>query len=118
AAQRIDMAAVDKIVDTDKMVDNFAAQVTEQAVGHYGPAVSSNVRKQIETVVPGLLPVIKQTIRDGVAARVKDISENASQKPFILIALALPRFVNITAAGDTATATATVHDQHVQMNLQ
>jgi hypothetical protein len=119
AAQRNDMATVDKIVDTDKIVDNFAAQVTEKAAGRYGAALSATVRKQIEALVPSLLPAIKQSVRDGVAARVKEISENnAGQKPFIIVALALPYVVNITENGDTAKATAIVHDQRAECDMQ
>src|ERR1700732_4125589 len=36
AAQRNDMAGVDKIVDSDKIVDNFAGQVMDKAAGRYG----------------------------------------------------------------------------------
>jgi hypothetical protein len=119
AAQRNDMATVDKIVDTDKVVDNFAAQVTEKAAGRYGAALSVAVRKQIESLVPSLLPAIKQSVRDGVAARVKEISaNNASQKPFIIVAVALPYFVNITVDGNTAKATAIFHDQRAECDLQ
>ena len=64
AAQRNDMATVDKIVDTDKIVDNFVTQVSEKAAGRYGPALSVVVRKEIDGLVPSLMPAIKQSVRD------------------------------------------------------
>jgi hypothetical protein len=118
AAQRNDMATVDKIVDTDKIVDNFAVKVTEKTAGRYGAALSNSVRKQIESRVPSLLPAIRQSVRDGIAARVKEISENAKQKPFIIVAVALPSFVNITENGDAAKATVTIHDSRVEGEMQ
>jgi hypothetical protein len=118
AAQRNDMATVDKIVDTDKIVDNFAAKVTEKTAGRYGAALSNSMRKQIESRVPSLLPAIRQSVRDGIAARVKEISENAKQKPFIIVAMALPYFVNIAENGDTAKATVTIHDSRVEGEMQ
>ncbi len=119
AAQRNDMATVDKIVDTDKIVDNFVAQVSEKAAGRYGPALSSAARKQIDALVPSLMPAIKQSVRDGIAARVKEVSENkAGQKPFIVVAVALPYFANITVDGDTAKAAADIHEQHVECDLK
>lgn len=118
AAQNNDKAVVDKIVDTDKIVDNFAGQVMEKAAGRYGGALSGEVNKTIRARVPALLPNIKQQVRDEVAARVKEISARADQKPFFVIALALPYFVDVTTEGDKANATARIHDQQVRMDLE
>src|SRR5450432_455573 len=84
AAQRNDLPDVDKIVDTDKIVDNFTGQVIEKAAGRYGGALSGEVSKAIRARVPALLPAIKQQVRDAVAARVKEISASADQKPFFV----------------------------------
>jgi len=118
AVQRNDMATVDKIVDTDKIVDNFAAKVTEKAAGRFGAALSNSMRREIESRVPSLLLAIRQSARDGIAARVKEISENAKQKPFIIVAVALPYFVNIAENGDTAEATVILHDSRVEGEMQ
>jgi len=119
AAQRNDMTTIDKIVDTDKIVDNFVTQVSEKAAGRYGPALSVVVRKEIDGLVPSLMPAIKQSVRDGIAARVKEVSENkAGQKPFIVVAVALPYFANITVDGDSAKAAADIHEQHLECDLK
>jgi hypothetical protein len=118
AAQRNDMTAVDKIVDTDKIVNDFAKQVTDKTSSHYGAALSDATRKQIESLLPTLLPAIKQTVRDGLASRVKELSENANQKPFIVIAIALPYFVKIDAEAETAKASAVLHDSRVELGMQ
>jgi hypothetical protein len=118
AAQRNDMEGVDKIIDTDKIVDNFTAEVIDKAAGRYGAALSGAARKQIESLAPKVLPIIKQKVRDGVAARVKEISEGANHKPFIVIALGLPYVVNIATEGDTAKATTVVREQKVELDLQ
>jgi ABC-type lipoprotein release transport system permease subunit len=117
AAQRNDMPAVDKIVDTDKIVDNFTAHVAEQVAGSYGPALNDAVRKQVDSLLPGLMPAIKQVVRDGIAARVKEISQNAKEKPFIVVAVGLPYVVNIKENGDTATIVI-VHDSRVTGDMQ
>ena len=117
AAQRNDMATVDKIVDTDKIVDNFSAHVAENVAGRYGPALNTAVRKQVDSLLPGLLPAIKQTVRDGIAARVKEISQNAKQKPFIVVAVAIPYVVSINENGDTARIVV-VHDSRVEGDMQ
>lgn len=118
SAQRNDMAGVDKIVDSDKIVDNFAGQVMDKAAGRYGSALSGEVSKTIRARVPALLPNIKQQVRDAVAGRVKEMSTRADQKPFFVIALAMPYFVNVTTVGDKANAIANIHDQQVRMDLE
>lgn len=117
AAQRDDMATVDTIVDTDKVVDNFAGEVVDKAASRYGVALGANTRKQIESLTPQLLPVIRENTRAALTARVKDISQQANQKPFILVALGISYLVNVVAAEDTAKATAVVHDQRVELDL-
>jgi hypothetical protein len=117
AAQRDDMATVDTIVDTDKVVDNFASEVIDKAAGRYGLALGASTRKQIEALTPKLLPAIKETTRAAVAARVKDISQQANQKPFVLVALGIPYLVNVVTSDDTAKASAVVRDQRVELDL-
>ena len=47
AAQRDDMATVDQQVDTDKILNDLAAKVTEKAVSRYGSILSSPARSRI-----------------------------------------------------------------------
>ena len=118
AAQRNDMATVDTIADMDKIVDNFAAQVTDKAAGRYGVALSGDMRKQIEALAPKLLPAIRQNVRDAVAARVKEITANSGHQPFIVLAVGLPYFVNVHCRRRRyAKATAVVQDQQVELEL-
>ncbi len=118
AAQRNDMTTVDRIADMDKVVDNFVAQVTEKAAGRYGVGLSGEMRKAIGLRVPGLLPLIKRQVRDAVAARIKEISARADQKPFFIVAMAMPYFVHVTTVGgEVADATITVQDRQVVLEL-
>ncbi len=118
AAQRNDMATVDTIIDTDRIVDNFAGKVTDKAVGRYGVPLGPLARKQIESLAPKLLPTIRQSVHEALAIRIKEISENSGHKPFIVLALGLPYSMNVAVSGDSATATASVQDQPVELDLQ
>jgi hypothetical protein len=117
AAQRDDMTTVDTIIDTDKVVDNFAGEVTNKAAGRYGLALGPGMRKQIEALTPTLLPTIRENARAALTARVKDISQQANQKPFVLVALGIPYLVNVAVSGDTAKATALIRDQQVELDM-
>jgi hypothetical protein len=117
AAQRNDMATVDTIIDSDKVIENFAGQVTDKAASRYGVALGGGLRKQIESMSPQLLQTIRDNARAALTTRVKEISQQADNKPFILIALGLPYLMNVAVSGDTAKATATVHDQQVELDM-
>ena len=91
----------------------------DKAAGRYGGALSGEVSKTIRARVPALLPNIKQQVRDAVAARSQEISAKADQKPFLVIAVAMPYFVdNVTTATMTANAITNIHDQQVELGLE
>jgi len=92
--------------------------VSDKAAGRYGGALSGEVSKAIRVRMPVLLPIIKQQVRDAVALRVKEISANAGQKPFFVIAVAIPYFVKITTMGEKASAIADIRDHQIRMDLE
>ncbi len=118
AAQRNDMTTVDQILDTDSVVNDLATQVTQKASDRYGSALTASVRSRVEALVPGLLPNLKQTVRDALTTRIQELAERSTHKPFIVIAVGLPYLLNITTQGETAKATATVADQPFELMLQ
>ena len=116
AAQRNDTTTVQSLIDTDQVVKNLGSQVTDQAASRYG--VSSNLaHQQIEALTPVILPRIKDKVAPAIAARVQEFSARAGNKPFILIALAMPYLVKVEQSGDNATATAQAQDRPVQVQL-
>lgn len=118
AAQRNDAGGIDEIVDTNKVVENFAPQVMAQAVGRLGTALTPALRKQIEALVPKLLPRLQQNVHEEVIKRVKEIGARAEGKPFILIALSIPYILDITEDGDTAKAVATQNERVTELTMQ
>jgi uncharacterized membrane protein len=118
AAQRNDAAGIDEIIDTNKVVENFAPQVTEQATGRLGTALTPGLRKQVEALVPKLLPRVQQIVHEEVVRQVKELGARAEGKPFFLIALAIPYIVDITEDGDTAKAVATHNDRTIELAMQ
>jgi flagellar basal body-associated protein FliL len=118
AAQRNDAAGIDEIVDTKKVVENFAPQVTEQAAGRLGTALTPALRKQIEALVPKLLPHVEQDVHDEVIRQVKELGARAEGKPFILIALSIPYIMDISEDGDTARAVATQNERTIELTMQ
>ncbi len=118
AAQRNDAKTVDELIDTDKIVENFIPQVTERALGRYAAALTGPLGKQVEALVPKLMPDIKDKVREEVMNRVREMGKRAAGKPFILIALGVPYAVNINQNGDSAKVTANLEGKPTELTMQ
>lgn len=117
AVQRNDDAAFNDLVDTDKVVENFVPQVTEKAIGRYAAALTAPLRKQVEALVPKLLPSVKEQVRAEVVKKIKELGARAEGKPFILIALGVSYMVNVKEEGDTAHVQAKLNDREVELTM-
>jgi hypothetical protein len=117
AVQTNDEAAFNELVDTDKVVENFVPQVTEKAIGRYASALTAPIRRQVEALVPKLLPGVKAQVREEVTKKIKELSARAEGKPFFLIALGMPYIVDVKEEGDTAHVTANLNDRPVELTM-
>ncbi|HEY0405516.1 MAG TPA: hypothetical protein VGC89_07295 [Pyrinomonadaceae bacterium] len=118
AAQRNDAGGIDEIVDMNKVVESFAPQVTEQAAGRFGTAFTPALRKQVEALVPKLLPRVQQRVHEEMIQRVKEVGAKAEGKPFFLIAVSIPYILDITEDGDTAKAVGTQGEHAIELTMQ
>jgi uncharacterized membrane protein len=118
AVQRNDTAVFDEIVDTDKIVDAFVPQVTEKAFGRYSNALTDVLRKQIESLVPTLVPGVKKKVHDEVIEQVKELSARAEGKPFVIVAIGIPYVVDIKEENDVAKVTVNLKDRTVVLTMQ
>jgi hypothetical protein len=117
AVQNKDEAAFNELVDTDKVVENFVPQVTEKALGRYAAALTAPMRRQVEALVPKLLPGVKAQVRDEVTKKIKEISARAQGKPFFLIALGMPYVVDVKEDADAAQVLANLNDRQVELTM-
>lgn len=117
AAQRDDMESFKKQIDDDAIARNLIAEVSQKAASRYGVALNETLQKQIDTLIPSLLPKLKDTIQQEVAKEIKEFASKTEPKPFILIALAVPSLVTITNEGDKAKAVAPMPNRSIELTL-
>jgi hypothetical protein len=117
AAQKNDMAALQTQIDDESIAKNLITEVSQKASSRYGLAMNASLQQQIDTMIPTLLPRLKDTIHSEVAREIKEFASKSEPKPFILVALAIPRLVTITQAGDSATVTALLPDRSVELGM-
>jgi hypothetical protein len=119
AAQRNDMTEFDKLVDMDRVVDNFVPQVLEKAgaQGSFGMAGGA-MRKQLQAMLLRYAPQVKERVRAEFTGQVKELSARAEQKPFFLVALAMPFIVDTKQEGDAAKVNATLNARQIELTMQ
>ena len=121
AAQRNDKAEFERLVDTDKIVENFVPQIAEQAGAGVGLGIALSpdlIRRQLDKYAPQLLPQIKEQTRAQVEAGVKEFSAKAGNYPFWLVALGASRLTEITENGDTAKVKLSFRNRPLELTMQ
>jgi hypothetical protein len=109
AAQRNDGAEIDRLLEMDKITSDFVTQVKTRVPG------SSLLPAQIEQ---NLTPKLKPTVRDELIREIQRLTERANGKPFPLLALAVPYFVDIKQDGNAATAEMKLQDEQIKLTMQ
>ena len=109
AAQTNDGAEIDRLLDMDKITNDFVTQVKARVPG------SSLLPAQVEQ---SLTPKLKPTVRDELIKEVQRLTERAKGKPFPLVALAVPYFVNIKQDGNAAIAEMKFQDEQIKLTMQ
>ena len=82
AARRDDQEAVDNLVDTDAVVDDFMPQITDKAIELYGRGLAPATIQKMAQVAAPLLPAIKQRARAEVPNLIREKTKNFENIPF------------------------------------
>jgi hypothetical protein len=118
AAQRNDVAEFQKRIDDEEIAKNMLASVSQKAAGRYGFALNSSIQQRIDTIVPTLLPGLKETVHDEVVKEIKEFASKSEPRPFIFLLVTVPSLMKITTEGDTAKATAALSDRTIEMTMR
>jgi hypothetical protein len=117
AVQRNDTATIDGILDTDKVCDDFITQVRQHAGGPVSSAINSVWPTQPNSALLTLSPRLKQTVHDEMVRELQRLTEPAKGKPFVLVALAIPRFAEIREENSVAQVKLDIKDEHLQLTM-
>ncbi len=118
AAQRKDVAAFEKLINDDEVAKNMVPSVSQKAAARYGYALNSSIQQRIDTVMPTLLPQLKQTIHAEVVKELQALAAKSEPRPFILLVVTVPRLMTVTTQGDTASVKAPMPDRTIEFTMQ
>src|SRR6185295_3277226 len=105
ATQHNDRQSIDNILDTDKIATDFVSQIRARV-----PA-SAIWASQVDLTKMASAARIKETLHDQLVKELQRLTDVAADKPFVLIALAVPRFADIKQENNTAHATVNLKDE-------
>lgn len=116
AAQRNDKPEMNRILNMDKIAENFVSEVRARVPG--SSLLNSVLPSQVDQTVASVTPQLKQTLQEVLPQEIQRVSEPAKGKPFILIALGVPYLANIKQDGANATADIKFKNEQIQLTMQ
>jgi hypothetical protein len=117
AAQQNDGEAFDQVVDMDRVVDNFMSQMG-QTTGGISEDFATTIRTRLQSVAPGVMATIKQTVREETRKQINEVTSPFSTRPFLLTAVAIPFKANISESADMTNATINSREYQVELVLE
>ncbi len=101
AAKRDDKAAIDRLVDTNAVVDDFVPQITNKAIELYGRGLPPAVLERVQLLAQPLLPAVKERARAELPRVIRERSERFGYVPFFGMVLGADKYLDIEVTGDT-----------------
>ncbi len=118
AARRGDQKAVDELVDTDAVVDDFMPQITDKAVELYGRGLAPATIQKIAQAAAPLLPAVKQRARLEVPNLIREKTSQFNNYPFWTIAVGAGNFLDITTESQTAFVKSKIPDRPLEVTMK
>lgn len=118
AARRDNQQAVNELVDTDAVVEDFLPQIIDKAVELYGRGLPPQTISRVAQVAAPIMPAVKQRARGEIPNLIREKTQKFESVPFWAIALGADQFVEITQNGDTATVQSKVENRPLELELK
>ena len=118
AARRDDQKAVDELIDTNQIVDDFMPQITDKAVELYGRGITPSAIQKMAQIAAPLMPAIKQRARAEVPDLIREKTRQFENYPFWTIAIGADRFLEIIREGDKSFVRSKLPNQALEVTLK
>src|SRR5687767_1167715 len=118
AARRDDQKAIDELVDTNAVVDDFMPQITDKAVELYGRGLPPQTVAKVAQVAAPLLPAVKQRARSEIPGLIREKTQKFESVPFWAIALGAGRMLDIQQNGDKAVVKSSLQERPLEVTMK
>ena len=118
AARKDDKQTLDRLVDTDKIVDAFVPQITDKAVELYGRGLPQGVIQKLARVAAPVLPAVKDHARAELPRLIREKTKRIENVPFFMVALGASQALEIRQEGDTAWVKSAAPERPLELKMQ
>lgn len=124
AAQRDDAQEFERLIDSDRIAQSLVPQVAEKLTGSaeagaLAASATAAARPQLEAATPQLIPRVREGVREEMSRRIKSVYESGDGRaPFVLLALGLKRYSEVSEEADGAAATVALNSEGRKMELR
>jgi hypothetical protein len=118
AARRNDQKALDALIDTDAVIDDFMPQVTDKAVELYGRGLPPSTIQRLTQVAAPLMPSVKQFARAEIPGAIREKTKPFENYPFWAIAIGASRYLDIAEQGETASVKSKIKEHQLELTMK
>ena len=118
AARLDDQQSVDRLVDTNAVVDDFMPQITDKAVELYGRGFPPQALAKIAQVAAPILPAVKERARAELPRVIREKTDKFAGVPFAAIVLGADKYLDITQDGDAALVKSKIADRPLEVKMK
>ncbi len=118
AAKRDDKAAVDALVDTNAVVDDFVPQIAVKAAEMYGKGLPTSVLEKLVRVAAPILPAVKDRAKAELPRVIRERSERFGDVPFFAMVIGSSRYLDFVVEGDNATVKSKLADRPFEVKMR
>lgn len=118
AARRDDQKAIDELVNTDAVVDDFMPQITDKAVELYGRGLAPAQIQKVAQLTAPFLPAVKQRARAEVPNLIREKTAKFENIPFWAIAIGAEKYLEIIQENDRAFVRSKIQDRPLEVTMK
>ncbi len=118
AARRDDQAAIDDLVDTNAVIEDFVPQITDKAIELYGRNVPPQTIARVAQVAAPIMPAIKVRARAEIPGLIREKTKKFESVPFWAIALGAGRVLDVSQEDDKSFIKSKLQDRPLELTLK
>ncbi len=118
AARRDDKAAINDLVDTNAVVEDFVPQITDKAIELYGRNVPPQTIARVAQVAAPIMSAIKERARAEIPGLIRGKTKKFESVPFWAIALGAGRVLDVVQERDKSIIKSKLQDRPLEIILK
>ena len=118
AARRNDQVAIDELVDTGAVVDDFMPQITAKAVDIYGRGLPPQTIVRVSQVAEPVMPALKDRARAELPPLIRRKAERFEHVPFFGMVIGADQYMDVTYKGDIAVVKSKLPDHAFEVTMR